>query len=215
MGYVISFLCGFSLGAIPFGFLVSKLRGVNIQRVGSGNIGFSNVFRSVGKVEGITVLFFDVAKGLVPVLVFKMIFGYHYALVAGIAAMLGHMFTPFLKCKGGKGVATGLGIFIGLAPFSALFAFVVWLIIVSVSRYISLGSLAAAVALPFFIYFSKFVVRDEYDFFLELFTILMSILVMVLHRLNIRRLFTGKERKFSFGEEEILTRKEGKTAKKS
>jgi len=197
MEYLISFLIGFFSGAIPFGFIISKLKGIDIRKHGSGNIGFSNVFRTVGKIEGISVLFLDIAKGFLPVLLFIRYYGYHYGIIAGIAAMLGHMFTPVLKFKGGKGVATGLGIFIGLSPLSALFTFIVWLIVVVISRYISLGSLTAAIALPLFIYFSRFIGRDEYNIFLLIFTIFVCLLVIIMHRSNIKRLVKGKENRFS------------------
>ena len=196
MYYLISFVIGFFVGALPFGFIVSKLRGIDIRKKGSGNIGFTNVFRVVGKMEGVVVLILDISKGLLPVLLLNKYYGYYYGMIAGVSAMLGHIFTPFLKFKGGKGVATGLGVFIGLAPFSALFSFVVWLIVVSVSRYISLGSITAAIALPLFIFFSRFIVRDEYNIFLLIFTILVCLLVIILHRSNIKRLIKGKENKF-------------------
>jgi glycerol-3-phosphate acyltransferase PlsY len=194
----VALFVGFFAGAIPFGSLVSKLRGVDIKKVGSGNIGFSNVFRSVGKVEGIIVLVADIAKGLVPVLIFKQVYGFYFGLGAGIAAMLGHIFTPFLKFKGGKGVATGLGVFIGLAPVSALLAFLVWLAVAGISRYISLGSISAAIALPLFIYFSRFLIRDEFNIMLEILTVLVCVLVIIMHRTNLKRLIQGKERKFTF-----------------
>ncbi len=196
MIYLISFLAGFFSGAIPFGFIISKLKGIDIRKKGSGNIGFTNVFRVVGKPQGIAVLILDVSKGLLPVLLLGRYCGYYYGMVAGISAILGHMFTPFLRFKGGKGVATGLGVFIGLAPFSALFSFFVWLLIVLISRYVSLGSVTAAVALPLFLYFSRFLVRDEYNIFLEILTILVCLLVIVLHRTNIKRLIQGKENRF-------------------
>lgn len=196
MYYLISFVIGFFVGALPFGFIVSKLRGIDIRKKGSGNIGFTNVFRVVGKMEGVVVLILDISKGLLPVLLLNKYYGYYYGMIAGVSAMLGHIFTPFLKFKGGKGVATGLGVFIGLAPFSALFSFVVWLIVVFVSRYISLGSITAAIALPLFIFFSRFIVRDEYNIFLLIFTILVCLLVIILHRSNIKRLIKGKENKF-------------------
>lgn len=192
-------VAGFVLGGIPSGFIVARLRGVAIQKVGSGNIGFSNVFRSVGKIEGLIVLIADIAKGFVPVLVFKQVWGIHFALMAGVAAMLGHMFTPFLRFKGGKGVATGLGVFIGLAPCSALFTLLVWLVVVLISRYISLGSIVAALALPLFIYYSRYLIRDEYHIGLEVVTILVCLLVIVMHRGNIKRLVKGKEHRFVLG----------------
>jgi glycerol-3-phosphate acyltransferase PlsY len=192
-------LAGYIVGGIPFGFIVARLKGVHIQRVGSGNIGFSNVFRSVGKVEGILVLIADIAKGLVPVLIFKQVYGVHFGLIAGIAAILGHIFTPFLRFKGGKGVATGLGVFIGLAPFSALFSFLVWLVVVGIFRYISLGSIVAAISLPCFIYFSPYLVRNEYHIGLEVVTILVCLLVIIMHRTNIKRLIRGKEHRFVLG----------------
>lgn len=198
MNYVIAFAVGFFAGAIPFGYIIARVRGIDIRKKGSGNIGFSNVFRIVGKGEGVLVLVFDVLKGLLPVLYLSRSFGFYYGLIAGISAMLGHIFTPFLRFRGGKGVATGLGVFIGLAPISALFAFIVWLVIVFTSRYISLGSIIAACVLPIFIYFSKYLIRDEYNLFLVLFTILLCLLIIVLHRSNIKRLIAGNERKFSF-----------------
>lgn len=198
----VSLMAGFLCGAIPFGYIMARMKGINIQKVGSGNIGFSNVFRSVGKPEGIIVLVLDIVKGLIPVLLFTHYFGYYFGLFAGVAAMLGHMFTPFLKFKGGKGVATGLGVFIGLAPFSALFSFVIWLVVVFIWRYISLGSVAAAVALPLLIYFSRFLVRDEYNVVLEILTVVVCLLVIVLHRKNIKRLIRGEERKFTLGKRE-------------
>jgi glycerol-3-phosphate acyltransferase PlsY len=201
MRYFIAFCVGFFAGAIPFGYLIAKIRGVNIRKEGSGNIGFSNVFRIVGKGEGLLVLALDVAKGLIPVLCMGKYLGFTFGLIAGISAMLGHMFTPFLKFRGGKGVATGLGVFIGLAPFSALFTFVVWLIVVISTRYISLGSIVAACVLPLFIYFSRYMVRDEYNLYLVVFTIFVCLLVIILHRSNIKRLIHRKERKFSFRRE--------------
>ena len=197
MYFLFSFLIGFFAGAIPFGFLIAKYKGIDIRKKGSGNIGFSNVFRVVGKPEGIIVLMFDVAKGLIPVILLGKYYGYYFGMVAGISAMLGHIFTPFLKFKGGKGVATGLGVFIGLAPFSALFAFLVWLIVVVISRYISLGSIIAAIFLPVFIYTSRFLGRNEYNIVLEVLTIIVCILVIIMHRQNIKRLLRGEERRFT------------------
>jgi len=198
MLYLISFLIGFFVGAIPFGFIVARFKCIDIRKRGSGNIGFSNVFRIVGKPEGIVVLILDAMKGFLPTLLLIHYFGFYYGMVAGLSAMLGHIFTPFLRFKGGKGVATGLGVFIALAPFSALFSFVVWLFVVLISRYISLGSLSAAVILPIFIYFSKFLVKDEYNIVLEILTVLVCLLIIFMHRTNIKRLLTGKERRFTF-----------------
>ncbi len=197
MEFLLSFIIGFFSGAIPFGFIIAKIKGIDIRRKGSGNIGFANVFRSVGKSEGIIVLILDISKGLLLVLLLNKYCGYYFGMIAGISAMLGHIFTPFLKFKGGKGVATGLGVFIGLAPVSALFSFIVWLLVFLISRYISLGSISAAVALPLFIYLSRFIIRDEYNIFLEILTILVCILVIVMHRSNIKRLIQGKERKLT------------------
>lgn len=197
MEFLLSFIIGFFSGAIPFGFIIAKIKGIDIRRKGSGNIGFANVFRSVGKSEGIIVLILDISKGLLPVLLLNKYCGYYFGMIAGISAMLGHIFTPFLKFKGGKGVATGLGVFIGLAPVSALFSFIMWVLVFLISRYISLGSISAAVALPLFIYLSRFIIRDEYNIFLEILTILVCILVIVMHRSNIKRLIQGKERKLT------------------
>lgn len=190
------FVAGYIIGGIPFGYLIARLRGIDIKKVGSGNIGFSNVFRSVGKLEGVVVLIGDIVKGFLPAIVFKQVYGIHFGLIAGIAAMLGHIFTPFLRFKGGKGVATGLGVFIGLAPCSALFSLLVWIAVVAITHYISLGSIAAAIALPLFIYFSRYLVRDEYHITLEILTILVCLLVIIMHRENIKRLVRGEEHTF-------------------
>ena len=124
---------GFALGSIPFGFMVAKAKGVDIREVGSGNIGATNVMRVLGKGPGIAVLLLDVLKGLIPSLCGHLIFhDKQIAFAAGVAAVFGHTFSPFLKFKGGKGIATGLGALLGSSPFVGLAAFSVFFVGVGV-----------------------------------------------------------------------------------
>lgn len=138
----------FLLGSIPFGLVLPRLRGVDIRKEGSGNIGATNVLRSQGKAMAATVLLLDAAKGVVPTLVAWKAGGPALAAASGTCAVLGHCFSIFLRGKGGKGVATGLGVFLALAPAAAAIGVAVFVAVVAWSRYVSLGSLVAAFAIP-------------------------------------------------------------------
>jgi len=149
------------LGSIPTGFLVAKARGVDIRTVGSGNIGATNVFRILGTPAGVFVLLADAAKGWVAVfLVARWMAGWSYpeagttprewfALVAAVAAILGHNYTCWLHFKGGKGIATSAGVLVALVPVPLLVALGIWIVVFAFSRYVSLASISAAFALPF------------------------------------------------------------------
>ena len=153
-------LLSYLLGSIPTGFLVAKAKGVDIRSVGSGNIGATNVFRILGKAAGIFVLTADALKGALAVLVVApVIWGeppchcHDQELVqaqgfAGISAILGHNYTCWLNFKGGKGIATTAGVFAALAPAALGIALAAWIVVFAVSRYVSLASIVAAVALP-------------------------------------------------------------------
>lgn len=184
----------FLLGSIPFGLIVGKLWGsVDVRQHGSGNIGTSNVMRTVGKGAGALVLVLDVLKGAVPVMAATSL-GLSDAAVAaaGFAAVAGHMWSAFLKFKGGKGVATTLGVLIALDYRLALSLLAIWLAVVIATRYISVGSLVAALCLPMltwtFGHGTEYVVAGA----------LICLLVFWRHRSNIERLRAGKE--FRFGE---------------
>lgn len=176
-------------GSIPFGLVVAKVwANIDIREHGSGNIGVSNVLRTVGIVPAIIVLILDAGKGLVPVLFAKQIFTNETIwLLVGICAVIGHTWSLFLNFKGGRGVATAFGMFIGISPKVIIVLMVLWITVLMISRYISLASILAAVALPIFLIIFKFPISY---FILSL---LLSSLVIYRHRPNIQRLLAGTE----------------------
>ena len=143
-------VAAYFIGAIPFGFLIGKLHGIDIRKVGSGNIGATNVTRSVGKTAGKLCFFLDFLKGILPVYLAGLLCPGEpvVALAAGAATIAGHMFPVYLEFKGGKGVSTAAGVALALAPYPLLIAFVSWVIVFLVWRYVSLASIVAAVVLP-------------------------------------------------------------------
>jgi glycerol-3-phosphate acyltransferase PlsY len=192
-----AFLCG----SVPFGYWAGKLKGLDIRQHGSGNIGATNVIRVCGKGIGIPVFILDMIKGLVPVLLPSwMLAGTEVTgsllsamgVVCGLAAILGHMFTPWLSFKGGKGVATAAGVLLGIAPIAMLVALGAWLLFFFTSRYVSLASMAAAIAVPLTMAV-QMATAKSWDGVLLGFGILLAILVVVRHRTNIQRLMAGTE----------------------
>ena len=179
----------YCLGSIPFGQVVGKVKGYDLRKEGSGNIGATNVFRVVGKKEGIFVFVLDFLKGFLPVIYFSdiSVLGGIFAL---LGAIIGHMTTPFLRFKGGKGVATGFGGIVALMPIPALSAFGIWIFLVGISRRVSVGSIGAAISLPiFYFYLSKPMIRSVFYV-----SILLAILVIIAHRKNIRKLLRREEK---------------------
>ncbi len=188
-------IIAYLVGGIPVGVLAGRMRGVDIRQYGSGNIGASNVFRTLGAKTGVVVWILDVLKGFAPVALSGIMAGrvpwsagpeLFLSLVAG-AAVLGHCFSPYLKLSGGRGVATSLGTLLALDWRVGSSVFVVWLIVLLVTRYISLASiLAAASAVLFFALYS------DSEYYLVLGFVL-AILVIERHRPNIGRLVAGAE----------------------
>jgi glycerol-3-phosphate acyltransferase PlsY len=186
------------LGSIPFGFLVAKARGVDIRSAGSGNIGATNAMRVLGKPAGIAVLLLDAAKGyaavaFLPLLLLKVLppsstEPVMLPLLAGIFAVLGHNYTCWLKFKGGKGIATTAGVYLALAHWALLIALVVFLLAVAVTRYVSVGSIAAAIALPAAVW-----IMMPGNPCLGLVTIALGVLAIYKHKTNIQRLRAGTE----------------------
>jgi acyl phosphate:glycerol-3-phosphate acyltransferase len=191
--------CGLSylLGSIPTGFWVGRLRGIDIRTLGSGNVGATNVMRVLGWGPGIFVFLIDVLKGVVAVWGLSRLTplaGVDAIRVAcGLCAVLGHTFTFFLKFKGGKGVATSFGIFLALAPFSALLAFGLFLLVVTLTHYISLGSMIAAGFFPLFVWLLG---ESGQNYLILILSLVLALVVMVLHRKNIQRLQSGTEHRF-------------------
>ena len=202
------------IGAIPLGYLAGRLRGVDLRAQGSGNIGATNVGRVLGRPWGVGVFVLDVGKGLVPMLVSGAILGAHEVrwelagssrnliwLAGGACCILGHNFPVYLKFRGGKGVATSLGVVLGVYPYltmAGLAAFVVWLGVTLSTRYVSAGSVSAAIALPLLLaggtlWGGYAVFADSWP--LLGFSILAGGLVLYRHRENISRLRAGTENK--------------------
>lgn len=189
MSYLISLFIGFLSGSIPFGYLLAKTRGIDIRKAGSGNIGATNVFRVCGKPLGAIVFILDMLKGFLPVLIISFNFGTNPAIICGVGALLGHTFTPWLKGKGGKGVSTGLGVFIGLVLIPAIIALVVWIIMVLIFGWVSLASITAAFILVIMVFL-------KYHFSPLFFMVLFGfLLILIMHRKNIQRLLKHQEPK--------------------
>lgn len=193
------------IGAIPFGLLVARLYGLpDIRKEGSGNIGATNVWRVLGGLAAIWVFTGDIIKGAAAVWMALYFFdapglsGELLVVSCAAAAVLGHLFPVYLKFKGGKGVNTTLGAMMAMLPMECLVAVAVFLVVASISRYVSLGSMTAAFSLALMTTVEKFVLRKEIpDLYLAV-TILLVLLIIVAHRQNIRRLLDGTENRFSF-----------------
>lgn len=201
---LLAFLCG----SLPFGLWAARTRGIDIRTVGSGNIGFTNVWRCVGRKEGLLTLAGDVAKGavatafplilsaLAPALASRVMPGAAWelgaAVVCGVAAIAGHCFTPFAGFKGGKGVATSLGVFIVLCPVPMLATLIVFLLVLTTSRYMSAASVSGAVVLPL-----AYGALKGFD---ALFWVILAaaVLIVVRHRTNLQRIAQGTENRFKF-----------------
>lgn len=179
------------LGSIPTGFVVGSLSGIDIRRAGSGNVGATNVARVVGKAQGLLTLLGDAAKGFIPVYLAHWL-GLTLALTAlvGLAAFLGHLYPVFLKFRGGKGVATALGAFLGLAPLATVVLIFIFSCVAVVSRIVSLASLVAALCAPLAFWFFA------YPPVLVWLSLLVGLWIVARHRENIRRLLSGVEPRF-------------------
>ncbi|MFN3689786.1 MAG: glycerol-3-phosphate 1-O-acyltransferase PlsY, partial [Fimbriimonadales bacterium] len=187
---LVAFVVAFWLGALPFGYWAARLRGVDIRRVGSGNIGATNVFRVLGAKMGLTVLLLDALKGFLPTwVVIRAGADDVSAILVGVAAILGHTFSPLVGFKGGKGIATGLGALLAATPLTVAVAFPVWLVAFLLTRWVSLGSVLAAATVP--------IAADFLGHSLPAVGILAaaSAIVIAKHRSNLRRIVRGEEPK--------------------
>jgi glycerol-3-phosphate acyltransferase PlsY len=217
LAYILTALGAYLLGSIPTGFLMAKAKGIDIRNVGSGNIGATNAMRVLGKPAGIFVLLLDALKGfaachwLAPNVFNALIphfFGpnnFHYDwfqyepielqtkffLLAGVFAVLGHNYTCWLKFKGGKGIATTAGVYLALAPWAVLVALVVFILAVLVTKYVSVGSITAAIALPATVWS-----MSSPNLLLCLVSTALGVLAIYKHKSNIHRLLAGTENRF-------------------
>ena len=187
-------LLAYLVGATPTSYLVGRLAyGIDLRKHGSGNLGATNVFRVLGWRAAVPVGIVDVAKGWAPAALFPrwdQAAEPEWALAYGAAAIVGHVFSVYVKFRGGKGVATSAGVFTALAPWATLVALVVWVTTVAITRIVSLGSLLAAVALPVAVYFT-----DEPRVTVWL-AVGLALFVIYAHRSNIGRLVRGEENRF-------------------
>jgi len=179
------------LGGVPFGYLIGKLKGVDLTKHGSGNVGATNTARVLGKEYGILVYFLDFLKGFLPTFLAVKLYGADswITTLVGLAAVLGHMFSPFMGFKGGKGVATASGVLFAVCPLLALLVLAVWLVVFKTTGYVSAGSLAAALSAVFFAGMLGL------PFNLIFLITIVAVLVIVKHRSNLERLLRGEELK--------------------
>jgi len=178
-------------GSIPFGMVLARVKGVDLRQIGSGNIGATNVARAMGKGWAIAVLVADAAKGFVPVWLGRRFGLPPWAIAAaGGAAIVGHMFTVFLRGRGGKGVATSLGVALALSPVAALIGFGAYVVVFATTRLSSLGSL-----LGVWTFAVLFILRDQPPLPLKALALGAGVLVTLRHRENIMRLVRGEEKK--------------------
>lgn len=203
--YIIVVLVSFLIGSIPIGLIISKVFfGFDIRTKGSGNIGSTNVFRVLGTKWGIFTQIFDIAKGFVPTFFLVNILFLDQdpltliRIVAGLSAVLGHIFSPFIGFKGGKGVNTAVGMLLGISAIDIGLAAIVFFLFVSTTGFISLGSITASISLPIIIMVKKFLVGINIESFTHLliFYSLISFLILFTHRSNIKRLLNNSENKF-------------------
>ena len=187
MDYIVTALISYLFGSIPFGYLFTKiLLKKDIRNVGSGNIGATNVLRTGNKSLGYLTLFLDITKAVVPVIYIKLNYP-DLVYVSALCAFLGHLFPIWLKFKGGKGVATFVGILISINIYYAVVFGVVWALTFLISKYSSLSSLFASISIPIYL---KIIDQDNIIFF-----IIMFVLIFYTHRENIKRLINKEESK--------------------
>ena len=198
-------LIAYLLGSIPNGYIVARTRGIDIRTVGSGNIGATNVFRSVSKPLGLLTFALDALKGFIPAMFFPMIIeratgcpdtGRYFGILFAVTTVIGHNWTIFMKFKGGKGVATAAGGLLAVIPSSIGVGFVVWVIMFATTRYVSIASIVTAVAVGGVTWWFYF---KDHGWILPFASTLLSIIVVWQHRGNIRRLCDGTENRIHFG----------------
>lgn len=201
--YFIVGIVAYLLGSIPFGLILVRIfRKEDIRQQGSGNIGATNVIRSGSKGLGVLTFLLDAAKGFVAV-IFAWQLGLHMhqtqlqtqdlAAIAAVCAIVGHIYTVWLRFKGGKGVATGFGVFLGIAPLSALVALIAFIVVFAISRYVSLASIVAAIVFPLAALLRH---HEPLTPFMIAAVILLPLLIIAKHHANIRRLLAGTEYRF-------------------
>ena len=199
---ILIIFASYLLGSLPTGFLIGKyLKNIDLRTIGSGSTGATNVLRNVGKWPALFVFIVDVGKGLIAVIIAKEFANQdlidsnqgYMEVIAGISAISGHIWPIWLKGKGGKAVATGLGMFLALSWKVGLASFGIFLLVLAKSKFVSLSSISAAILLPIFMFFYVGNFTNPY-FYISL---IVALLVIWKHRTNINRLLNGKESKIN------------------
>ncbi|UDQ97330.1 glycerol-3-phosphate 1-O-acyltransferase PlsY [Lentisphaerota bacterium WC36G] len=209
--YATIFILSYLFGSIPWAFIIGKANGVDIRKCGSGNVGATNVTRTVGKCWGKLCFACDLLKGVLPVVTVSLIAKKYLpsttestinygCMVAGFSAISGHVWTIFLKFKGGKGISTSAGVLLALAPAPVLAALILWVIIFKTSKMVSLASIIAAGALPIIAVIFNYTLK-KYSFFatekpILIFLVVIAVIAIAKHRSNIKRIIAGTESKF-------------------
>lgn len=221
-------LLAFLLGSIPFGLFIAKAKGIDIRKHGSGNIGATNVFRIVGKKYGLTCLLLDALKGFIPSVIgisliryagmgnpmtisaldpfsaeFPMLNAQIFQVLTGLCSVLGHNYSPWVGFKGGKGIATSAGVLIALMPAAVVILVIIFIAVLSVTRYVAVASMVTAATLPLLTlwgsWFHGKIQDGTWNKPLFFFSLTIAILAIWKHRTNIRRLREGTESRFSWG----------------
>ena len=193
MDIALMLLFAYLLGSVPIGFLMGFISGVDVRQEGSGNVGATNVARVMGKGRGVLTLLGDAGKGYIPVfLSLQLELDFWVSAVTAFVAFLGHLYPVFLKFKGGKGVATALGVFLALTPMGAGILVLVFFLVVIFSRMVSLGSLVASVLAPIIFWYSSG------SLYLVGLSFLIALFTIARHRDNIQRMISGVETRFNF-----------------
>ena len=184
------------LGSIPFGLIAARTRGVDLTRIGSGNIGTTNVYRALGLRIALLVFILDVLKGLIATKVLPAVWTVEASpidprVIGGIAVIIGSVASVFMRFRGGKGVATAVGVFLGLAPLATVICLGIWAVLVAVFKYVSVGSICGATALPILMaLISRSNPVADPAFYLA---VIVAVVVIIRHKANIRRLLDGTE----------------------
>jgi len=187
---ILLFVLSFILGSVPFGIIMGKVKGVDLKRVGSGNIGATNVLRSIGALPAVLTLLGDILKGTLAVSTGRYFgVGTLYEGLIGVSAILGHNFSLFLGFRGGKGVATSLGVLVLYTPKVAFITLTIWLVTVFFTKYSSMGAIVSFTLLP------ANIVLFDYDKTKLFITILIALFILIRHKDNIKRLIHGSEKK--------------------
>ena len=203
MNFYLFGIITFLLGGLPFGLIIGFVSGRgDIRRQGSGNIGATNVLRVIGPVAAVIALLGDVGKGVVAVWLGRIWFNGQWPvdldtalIIGGISAILGHVFSPYLKFKGGKGVNTALGVFLMLAPIESLIALAAFILIVVSSRFVSLASMSAGVVFAAVLWVEKLALDYSRSWMLVAIATFLALFILFTHRSNIGRLMAGTENK--------------------